>query len=103
MNAAAITAATVLAAATIAGMPNMGTGAVEIPTSANTTDRSVQLEHNLRRELRTARAQLSALAVAGTYPVDDQRLRSDLSQVASVALKWLERVDDADAKGVAAD
>ena len=45
----------------------------------------------------------SALAMAGTYPVDDQRLRSDLSQVASVALKWLERVDDADAKGVAAD
>ena len=59
MNAAAITAATVLAAATIAGMPNMGTGAVEIPTSANTsTERTVELEHNLRRELRTARAQL---------------------------------------------
>lgn len=59
MNRAAITAATVLAAIALTGLPNMGTGAVETTNSANTsTGRTVALEHNLRRELRTARAQL---------------------------------------------
>ena len=59
MNRAAITAATVLAAGALAGMPNMGTATSEITTSANTsTERTVELEHNLRRELRTTRAQL---------------------------------------------